>query len=35
MFNPMWRRFAWRNVLVISRHQSPFATDGPNRIHLK
>ena len=27
----MWRMFAWRNADVKSRHQSPFATAGPNR----
>ena len=33
MLNAMWIRLAWRNELVIRRHQSPFATAGPNRTH--
>ena len=33
MLNAMWSRFACRNALVISRHQSPFATAGPNSTH--
>ena len=34
MLKAMWIRLACRNALVISRHQSPFATAGPKSAHL-
>ena len=34
MLKAMWIRFACRNALVNSRHQSPFATAGPKSSQL-